>query len=277
MGLAIGIVGLPNVGKSTLFNALLGPAQARRRPTTRSAPSSPNVGVVPVPDERLDAARRARQARRRPSPPRSSSWTSPAWWPGRRKGEGLGNQFLANIRQVDAIAHVLRCFEDPDVIHVGRRWTRARDRDVVETELCSRTSRRSRSGASGRRRTPRRAGKAGRARQGRAGAARPGEGRARGGRSRCARRSSPPRTRGAAPRPLPPHRQAGALHRQRGRGAARQGGRRPARGQGEGAGRRGGRPMRRHLAARSRRRSRSCPPEERPDFLAQPGARPSRG
>jgi ribosome-binding ATPase len=133
MGLAIGIVGLPNVGKSTLFNALLGQAQAQAA-NYPFCTIDPNVGVVPVPDARLVGLSALYK-------PRRTTFTTLEFVDiaglvaGASRGEGLGNQFLANIRQVDAIAHVLRCFEDPDVVHVSGGVDPKDDRDVVETEL----------------------------------------------------------------------------------------------------------------------------------------------
>ena len=133
MALAIGIVGLPNVGKSTLFNALAGAAQAQAA-NYPFCTIDPNLGVVPVPDARL--ARLAALFR-----PVKTTFTTLEFVDiaglvaGASKGEGLGNQFLSHIRQVDAVAHVLRCFEDPDVVHVGGTVDPRGDRDVVETEL----------------------------------------------------------------------------------------------------------------------------------------------
>ncbi len=133
MGLAIGIVGLPNVGKSTLFNALLGHAQAQAANYPFST-IEPNLGVVPVPDERL--ARLVGLFRREKAVPTTIEFVDIAGLvAGASRGEGLGNQFLAHIRQVDAVAHVLRCFEDPDVAHPGGGVDPRGDRDVVETEL----------------------------------------------------------------------------------------------------------------------------------------------
>jgi GTP-binding protein YchF len=133
MALSIGIVGLPNVGKSTLFNALLGAAQAAAA-NYPFCTIEPNVGVVPMPDPRLD--RLAALFKPKKTTPTTLQFVDIAGLvAGASKGEGLGNQFLANIREVDAIAHVLRCFEDPDVVHVAGAVDPRGDRDVVETEL----------------------------------------------------------------------------------------------------------------------------------------------
>ena len=133
MGFKTGIVGLPNVGKSTLFNALTrtAAAQAANFPFCTI---EPNVGEVSVPDARLDRlAEIAGSARIIPA--RMTFVDIAGLVKGASKGEGLGNQFLANIREVDAIAHVLRCFEDGDVTHVEGRVDPVADAEVIETEL----------------------------------------------------------------------------------------------------------------------------------------------
>ena len=133
MGFRCGIVGLPNVGKSTLFNALTKTASAQAA-NFPFCTIEPNIGDVAVPDARLDSlADIAGSAQRIPA--RLSFVDIAGLVRGASKGEGLGNQFLANIREVDAIAHVLRCFEDGDITHVEGRVDPLADADVVETEL----------------------------------------------------------------------------------------------------------------------------------------------
>ena len=133
MGFRMGIVGLPNVGKSTLFNALTktAAAQAANFPFCTI---EPNVGDVAVPDARLDTLAHI-AASKQIIPTRMTFVDIAGLVKGASKGEGLGNQFLANIREVDAIAHVLRCFEDDDVTHVDGRVDPVADAETIETEL----------------------------------------------------------------------------------------------------------------------------------------------
>ncbi|WP_413871186.1 redox-regulated ATPase YchF [Albidovulum sp.] len=133
MGFRMGIVGLPNVGKSTLFNALTktAAAQAANFPFCTI---EPNVGEVAVPDARLDKLA-AIAGSKQIIPTRITFVDIAGLVRGASKGEGLGNQFLANIREVDAIAHVLRCFEDGDVTHVEGRIDPIADAETIETEL----------------------------------------------------------------------------------------------------------------------------------------------
>ena len=133
MGFKCGIVGLPNVGKSTLFNALTrtAAAQAANYPFCTI---EPNTGEVAVPDPRLQKI--AAIAKSKEIIPTRISFVDIAGLVrGASKGEGLGNQFLANIREVDAIVHVLRCFEDDDITHVEGRIDPVADAETVETEL----------------------------------------------------------------------------------------------------------------------------------------------
>jgi GTP-binding protein YchF len=132
MGLSAGIVGLPNVGKSTIFNALTAAgAQSANYPFCTI---EPNVGIVPVVDKRLDALAKMASSK-------ETIYTDlrivdiAGLVRGASKGEGLGNQFLANIRETDAILHVVRCFEDPNVIHVEHSVDPERDIEIIETEL----------------------------------------------------------------------------------------------------------------------------------------------
>jgi GTP-binding protein YchF len=133
MGFKCGIVGLPNVGKSTLFNALTetAAAQAANYPFCTI---EPNVGEVAVPDPRLDTLAALGKSEKT-VPTRLTFVDIAGLVRGASKGEGLGNQFLANIREVDAIAHVVRCFEDTDVTHVEGKIDPVADIETIETEL----------------------------------------------------------------------------------------------------------------------------------------------
>src|SRR6186997_1533620 len=133
MGFKCGIVGLPNVGKSTLFNALTqtAAAQAANYPFCTI---EPNVGEIAVPDPRLDKlAVLAKSAEIVPT--RIGFVDIAGLVKGASKGEGLGNQFLANIREVDAIVHVVRCFENDNIVHVDGKVNPVNDKEIIDTEL----------------------------------------------------------------------------------------------------------------------------------------------
>lgn len=133
MALQVGIVGLPNVGKSTLFNAVSNNAKAQAS-NYRFCTIDPNVGQVDVPDTRLDVLTELVQPQR--VVPTTIEFVDIAGLVrGASKGEGLGNKFLANIREVDAIVHVIRCFEDENILREEGAINPVSDKDIIDTEL----------------------------------------------------------------------------------------------------------------------------------------------
>ncbi len=132
--LKAGIIGLPNVGKSTLFNALVANAQAQAA-NFPFCTIEPNVGSVSVPDCRLDSLGHLSKSKQL-VPTKIEFVDIAGLVKGASQGEGLGNKFLANIREVDAIVHVVRCFEDDDVIHVAGSVDPLRDVEIINLELC---------------------------------------------------------------------------------------------------------------------------------------------
>src|SRR6266581_3764718 len=133
MMLRLGIVGLPNVGKSTLFNALTS-SKAAAAENYPFCTVEPNVGVVEVPDPRLEKLNEVVKPKRK-IPAVVEFVDIAGLVKGASQGEGLGNQFLSHIREVDAVVHVIRCFDDPDVVHVMGPVDPVRDHDVITSEL----------------------------------------------------------------------------------------------------------------------------------------------
>ena len=132
MGLCCGMIGLPNVGKTTVFNALVGAGAVVANYPFSTVET--NVGIAALPDPRLDKLREIFTSKKR-TPSTLEIRDSAGLVEGASKGEGLGNQFLSQIREVDALMHVVRCFDNPDVVHVAGGVNPQRDVDTIETEL----------------------------------------------------------------------------------------------------------------------------------------------
>ena len=133
MGFKCGIVGLPNVGKSTLFNALTNSSKAQAE-NFPFCTIDPNIGLVPVPDERLNKLVFISKSKKKIHT--TISFVDIAGLvKGASKGEGLGNKFLSHIREVDAVIHLVRCFEDENITHVSNSIDPINDAEVIETEL----------------------------------------------------------------------------------------------------------------------------------------------
>ncbi|GIW55238.1 MAG: ribosome-binding ATPase YchF [Nitrospiraceae bacterium] len=132
MGLCCGMIGLPNVGKSTVFNALVGAGAVVANYPFSTVET--NVGIAPVPDPRLDKLVEIFKSKKK-TPSTLEVRDIAGLVQGASEGQGLGNQFLAQIREVDALMHVVRCFEDPDVVHVAGEVNPQRDVETIETEL----------------------------------------------------------------------------------------------------------------------------------------------
>ena len=133
MGFKCGIVGLPNVGKSTLFNALTNSSKAQAE-NFPFCTIDPNIGIVPVPDERLDKLSKISNSKKKINT--TISFVDIAGLvKGASKGEGLGNKFLSHIREVDAIIHMIRCFDSDDIQNVNSSVDPIRDIEIIETEM----------------------------------------------------------------------------------------------------------------------------------------------